>query len=252
MERGRGLGGAGAMMSEPVSVIINVFNEAPTIEAEIRDIHATIVSRLPGSQLIVAEDGSTDGTKEIIARLIGELGIVHSTSPQRKGYARALRDAMGLAACPWIFFSDTGGKNDFADFWKLYEARQGAALVIGGRLGRGDQLYRRLLSWGYGQLLRVYFGLPRLDADSGFRLYETSLAKALAGQEWINSQLIASELVLRIHAMGGEIRQLPVTYRRRQGASRGLPAKNIPAVVLGIVRNMPALKRACARLRSAR
>ena len=237
-------------MTEPVSVIINVFNEAPTIEAEIRAIHTTIIEPLPGSELIVAEDGSTDGTKQIIARLIEELGVIHSTSEERKGYARALRDAMGLARAPWIFFSDTGGKNDFADFWKLYEARDGAALVIGGRGGRDDQLYRRALSWGYGQVLRLYFGLPELDADSGFRLYETALARQLATQDWINSQLIASDLVLRIHAMGGDIRQVPVTYRQREGASRGLPAKKIPRVILGILANMPALKRACARLQA--
>ena len=236
-------------MSEPVSAIINVYNEAPTIEAEIRQIHELITSRLPGSELIVAEDGSTDGTKEIITLLTGELGIIHSTSIERKGYARALRDAMGLAKAPWIFFSDTGGKNDFNDFWKLYEAREGAALVIGAREGRTDPLYRRLLSWGCGLALRIYFGLPMMDADSGFRLYETKLAQRLAGQDWINSQLIASGLVLRIHAMGGNIRQIPVNYRQREGVSRGLPTKKIPRVIVTILRNMPALKRACRQLR---
>ena len=121
-------------MSEPVSAIINVYNEAPTIEAEIRQIHELITSRLPGSELIVAEDGSTDGTKEIITLLTGELGIIHSTSIERKGYARALRDAMGLAKAPWIFFSDTGGKNDFADFWK----RSAQVLVISPGIARNS------------------------------------------------------------------------------------------------------------------
>ncbi|MGD0168079.1 MAG: glycosyltransferase, partial [Gaiellaceae bacterium] len=46
-------------MKIPVSVIINVFNEAGSIEREIREIHAEIIQKLPGSELIVAEDGST-------------------------------------------------------------------------------------------------------------------------------------------------------------------------------------------------
>ena len=73
----------------PVSVIVNVFNEAETIEKELREIHREIVARLPGSELIVAEDGSSDGTKEILHRLKDELGIIHSTSEERKGYAQA-------------------------------------------------------------------------------------------------------------------------------------------------------------------
>ena len=100
-------------MKVPVSVIINVFNEAGTIEREIRGVRPKSCGKLPGSELIVAEDGSTDGTKEILARLKSELGIIHSTSAERKGYARAFRDAVALAKNPFVFFSDTGGKREF-------------------------------------------------------------------------------------------------------------------------------------------
>lgn len=53
-------------MNEPVSVIINVFNEIDTIESEIREIHETIILKIPGSELIIAEDGSYDGTHELM------------------------------------------------------------------------------------------------------------------------------------------------------------------------------------------
>ena len=235
-------------MSEPVSVIVNVFNEAATIEGEIRAIDAGIVAKLPGSEFIVAEDGSTDGTKEIISRLVDELGVIHLTSIQRKGYARALGDALTAARNPWIFFSDTGGKNDFADFWKLYEARHGAGLVLGYRDGRTDRLYRRLLSVAYNRVLRLYFGVRVRDADCGFRLYDAALAREVAAQTWINRDLIASELLIRLNAMGAVIREVPVVYRQRHGVSRGLPLKRIPAVVFRVLGNMAALKRECAGL----
>ena len=235
-------------MTEPVSVIVNVFNEAATIEGEVRTIHADIVARLPGSEFIVAEDGSTDGTREIIARLVKELGVIHLTSAERKGYARALRDALAAARNPWVFFSDTGGKNDFADFWKLYEARHGAGLVVGYRSGRTDRLYRRLLTAAYNRVLRLYFGMPVRDADCGFRLYDAALAREIAAQTWINRDLIASELVIRAHAMGAVIREVPVAYRQRHGASRGLPLKRIPVVVFRVLANMAALKHECTGL----
>ena len=85
---------------EPVSVILIVYNEAATIRQEIQDIQNVILSRLPGSELIIAEDGSNDGTKEIIAGYLHDPAVIHSTGGQRKGYAKALRDAMNIARNP--------------------------------------------------------------------------------------------------------------------------------------------------------
>ncbi len=228
----------------PVTVIVNVYNEAETIEREIREIHAEIVSKLPGSQLIVAEDGSTDGTKEILQRLIGELGIIHSTSQQRKGYAKAFRDAVALAGNPYVFFSDTGGKQDFRDFWKLYEHCHQHGVVSGIRSGRKDQRYRRLLTWAYNLLLRSYFHVNLRDADAGFRIYRAEVIRKIAREPWVNKELITSELALRAIYSGFTVKEVPVVYRQRAGVSRGLPPKKIPQVIFGVLRNFSRLKRA--------
>jgi glycosyltransferase involved in cell wall biosynthesis len=232
---------------DPVSVIINVYNEAETIEGEVRAIHSEIIRKLPGSELIVAEDGSTDGTKDILRRLEAELGIVHSTGPERKGYARAFRDAVALAQCPYVFFSDTGGKHDFRDFWKLYEHRRQYGLVIGVRAQRTDQLYRRLLTWAYNFLLRRCFRVELRDADAGFRIYRADAIRRIASQPWVNEDLIASELALRAVYSGFSVKEVAVTYFQRASRSRGLPPAKIPAVILRVVRNMARLKRALTR-----
>lgn len=228
---------------DPVSVVVNVYNEAETIEAEIREIQDKIVSRLPGSEFIVAEDGSTDGTKEIIVRLVGELGIKHSTGLERKGYTKALRDAFALAKNPYIFFSDTGNKHDSADFWKLYGYRQPDGLVVGVKTNRTDQLYRRLLTWSYNRLLSWYFGVKVKDSDSGFRLYGREVVRKVFNEPWVNKDLIASEIVLRIIYSGFYFKEVPVSYRQRQGESRGLPLKKIPRIVLQLLAKLPRLKR---------
>jgi glycosyltransferase involved in cell wall biosynthesis len=230
-------------MNIPVSVIISVFNEAGTIEREIREIHAEIIQKLPGSELIVAEDGSTDGTKEILARLKGELGIIHSTGAERKGYARAFRDAVALAKNPYVFFSDTGGKQDFADFWKLYPHCDRYGIVSGCRTGRRDRLYRRLMTWAYNFLLRLYFHVHFRDADAGFRIYQIAVIRKIAGETWVNRQLISSELALRAVYSGFEVKEVPVLYRQRAGASRGLPPGRIPKVIVGVLKNFSRLKK---------
>jgi glycosyltransferase involved in cell wall biosynthesis len=231
-------------MNEPVSVIINVFNEVDTIEKEVRVIHEKIISKISGSELIIAEDGSNDGTHEIIGKLAKELPfVIHSTSVERKGYTRAFRDAVNIAKNPWVFFSDTGGKNDFEDFYKLYVLREGSDLVIGTRHGRTDQLYRQVLTWGYNKLLQLYFGLNTTDADSGFRLYKTSLLKTVANQQWVFKNLISSEIVIRLHYINAVIKETPVTYRQRKGESRGLPLRKIPNVIIDSIKKIPELKR---------
>ncbi len=228
---------------EPVSVIINVYNEADTIEQEVREIHSEIVARLPGSELIVAEDGSTDGTKEILARLQAELGIIHSTSPERKGYARAFRDALALVRNPYVFFSDSGGKQDFREFWKLYEYRRQYGVVSGIRAGRSDQWYRRLMTWTYNFVLRKYFHVELRDADSGFRLYQTAVMRKIGNEPWINRYLVTSELALRAIYSGCQVKEVPVAYRQRRGTSRGLPPKKIPRVIVRVLCNFPRLRK---------
>jgi len=230
-------------MKTPVSVIINVFNEAGTIEQEIREIHAEVIQKLPGSELIVAEDGSTDGTKEILARLKSELGIIHSTGAERKGYAKAFRDAVALVKNPYVFFSDTGGKQDFADFWKLYPFCENFGIVSGYRTARRDQLYRRLMTWTYNFLLRVYFHVHFRDADAGFRIYQISVIRKIVNETWVNRHLISSELALRAVYSGFEVKEVPVLYRQRAGVSRGLPPGKIPKVIVSVLKNFSQLKK---------
>ncbi len=229
---------------DSVTVVISAYNEAATIEAEIRELHRTIVSRIPGSEFIVAEDGSTDGTKDIIHRLAGELGIIHSTSEKRKGYAQALRDAFNLARCQYIFFSDTGGKHDPEDFWKLYREREGHGLVVGVKTGRTDQWYRRLLTSGYNLVLSGFFRVRVHDADSGFRVYSRDAARKVFNEPWVNNALVASEITLRVIYSGFAVKEVAISYRQREGQSRGLPTGKIPGVIAGVLRNFPRLRRA--------
>jgi glycosyltransferase involved in cell wall biosynthesis len=228
---------------DPVSVIISAYNEAETIEREIRAYHDVVVSRIPGSELIVAEDGSTDGTKQIISRLINELNIIHSTAAVRKGYALALRDAVNLAKCPYIFLSDAGNKHNPEDFWRLFPFREEFGLVIGMKCNRTDQLYRQFLTWGYNKLISFYFGIKVRDADSGFRILKQDIARKVFNEEWVNKDLIASEITLRVIYSGVPVKEVTIFYNQREGESRGLPLKRIPSVIFRVLNNFSRLKR---------
>jgi glycosyltransferase involved in cell wall biosynthesis len=217
-----------------ISIVLAVYNEAETLEKEVRQIYETIISKIPSSEIIIAEDGSTDGSKEIIKELVEELGIIHSTSIKRKGYTRALRDAFKITKSPYIFFSDTGNKHNPKDFWKLYNYIDDFDLIIGVKSNRKDQNYRKALTWGYNKLLSIIFRKKISDADSGFRIYSKDLMDALLNKEWIFKELVASELYLRSSIEGYKIKEVPVCYNQRKGASKGLPISKIPKVIFKI------------------
>lgn len=228
---------------EPISLIMLVHNEADTIESVIKEYYEKVISKIPGSEFIVAEDGSTDNTKEILKKLASVLPLRLEMKDERKGYARAFRDALSLPKNNIIFLSDSGGKHDPADFWKLYEKIKNSDMVIGVKTNREDSLFRKLLTRGYNLIVNLYFGADFKDIDSGFRLIWKKAIREVLSVPWIFPELVSSEISLRIQKKGFKIDQVPVSYRARIGPSRGLPLKKIPSAVWQVLLKFSALKK---------
>ena len=229
----------------PISLIFMAYNEAKTIEKEIRLFKNEIIDKIPGSEFIVAEDGSTDGTTQIIKKLVAELGIRHLTSEERKGYRAALLDAVNAAQNDWIFFSDTGLKHDPKDFWSMYEKIPGNDMIVGRKSNRTDQVYRKLFTWGYNFIIRSYFNYNNIfDCDSGFRLFNSKVRKEVfqSGKLFFK-ELPSSEIVIRTVASGLNYTEVPVSYAQREGVSRGLPPTKLPSVIYNAVLNLVKLKK---------
>ena len=248
-ETGRGLpvptihASAAIPEADRVSLILLSYNEAQTIEREALGFLRSVVDRLPGSELIVAEDGSTDGTTEILRSLCASTqGLVHLHADRRKGYARSLIDAVSHASNPCIFYSDTGFKFCPDDFWKVYERRMEFDLVTGRRVGRTDQCYRRVLTYGYNLLLRLIFRGDTRDADSGFKLFNRRVVEQVFPRLGFKD-LVGSELVLRTIRAGLRYGEVAVDYQPRRDESRGLPLRKIPRTMASALSNLIALKR---------
>ena len=226
-----------------VAFILLVHNEVDTIDAELREIATTIVSELPSVDFIVAEDGSRDGTREKLVALQPELGFRLVGGGERKGYARAWKDALAAANAEWICICDGGLKHDPHDFWKLYEARNGADLVVGRKTNRKDPLYRQTLTKAFNLVLRLYFGIDVHDADSGLRIMHHSVFDRIVRPGLSFHGFVSTELVVRAVSLGMRYREVPIEYRRRAGgASRALPLKNIPRAVVQVLGDLRNLK----------
>jgi len=211
-----------------LNVILLAYNEADTIESEILSWRQEVISHFDDATLIVGEDGSTDGTHEILKRLHNLGLIIHDSSMHRRGYIKALQSVLRRSDGDWIFFSDTGNKFRANDFWKLFNERHGYHLVSAHRYPRHDQIHRRILTIIYSYVVRTMFPSHRLrDADSGFRLYSRPLLDYILSRQLIFGDFVTSEISIRATSAGYLHREIAVPYYPRNGESRGVPRKTI-------------------------
>ena len=224
-------------------MVLLAHNEATVIADEIRSFDERITRRLPDAELLIAEDGSRDGTRERIVAVSREVPLRLLGSPERLGYRRAVLNALASSSSEWICLVDSGLKHDPEDFWRLWNARDGYALVLGRRSNRQDQWYRRLLTFAFNGIVRRLFGVPLRDADTGFRLLHRSVAESVLASGLFFRNFSSTEIVLRALAAGFRCTEVPVSYRQRVGASRGMPLRGIPKAIVGAISDLRRLRR---------
>ncbi len=204
-------------------ILTLVHNEAEVIGTVIADFYDKILSRLPRSKLLVIEDGSTDGTKEVLAGLKEKYPFQLFMETGKQGYTPALRKAFELSRgrSRYIFFSDSDGQHDQDDFWKLHQKIGEADLVIGVKAHRKDSFFRNIIShWMNRMVIPPLFGVRLHDINCGFRLMRTEVLNSLLEESWFFPDCIFTELTLRAIRGGFRVAEVPVHhYQRRFGSS---------------------------------
>jgi glycosyltransferase involved in cell wall biosynthesis len=201
-----------------ISLVFPVYNESFIIEQTLRNYIAELGGRVGDFEVIVAEDGSTDDTKVVLERLAKELPIRVFMSDERKGYQQAVIDAMSHATKPWLFIVDSDYQFAAIDFWRLEPHRRKHDVILGMKAPRHDPLYRVFLSWGYNNLLRLFFKVPYRDMDTGFRLIRREIAGEIAPDVKFMS-FFTAEFVVRAHYHGCRILEVPVHHYARKAGS---------------------------------
>lgn len=203
-------------MTDPeLTILLTAHNEASNIERVIRQVHTEIASRVP-ARILVAEDGSSDGTKEILKRLQPELGLRLTLDPGRKGYSLAVADSLRLVDTKYVFFMDGDGQFRTCDFWKLYPYRSEADIVSGWRITRADVAYRRIMSNVFQLMARRGFGLPYMhDITGPFRLMTTESAQSVARRWKYMHDSFWTEFTILAHELGFTTVEVPVEHLHR-------------------------------------
>ena len=233
------------MKKFPVSVVLLAHNEADVIEEVVLDFLEKIVKKNPDSEIIIAEDGSVDGTKEILYRLATKHPLIKLVqSENRMGYVEAYKKAMTYPKNELILFCDASGKHEPNDYWDMIKLINNFDLIIGYKLKRADPLYRIFIGRVFNFLVNQYFGVNFFDIDCPFRIFKKSAFNNIANEKWFEKALINFEMTLRFIYRGYKVTQVPIKhYPRKNGASRGLPLNKLFFVIINVLKVFPKLKK---------
>jgi len=224
----RGIAKKQAGFRERISLVILVYNRADVIEKVVYEFYDQVISKLPGSEFIIAEDGSTDGTKEVLAKLKQRLPIRLVQGKERKGYIKAMKDSLRAPRNSIVFRSDADGEHIPSDFWKLIEKIDGNDIVVGYKVRR-KPFYRLLISRVNNFLIGLLFGVWLKDANCGFVVARKEVIDSLVDEVGTLRWAINAEMVIRAHEKGYRIAQVPVQHRF--APSEVFPLSKMPGII---------------------
>ena len=166
-----------------LSVIIPVYNERATIKEIVRRVQAVPVSK----EIILVNDGSNDGTKEILNQLehenTGDLKVLHHEFNQGKG--AAVTTGLLVAEGDISLIQDADLEYDPAEYpllLKPFETQSDIQVVYGSRILRKNSRSAFTFYWGgrfLSWLTNLLFGAHITDEPTGYKLFRTRLLKEL-------------------------------------------------------------------------
>ena len=138
--------------------------------------------KIPGLHhvFIICEDGSTDGTMELIVELERRYPIVKNSVPWRRGYGQAVRDGIGLSETEYVLCIDSDGQIGPDQMNKVWGRRSEDHFIIGWRYPRRDPSVRLIYSKLFKLFHRLLFPNRLRDPSCPFVLGHTKLFKRVA------------------------------------------------------------------------
>lgn len=139
-----------------LDIIFPVYNEKDIIGKVLEEWKRNLGDKLSYS-FIVCEDGSTDGTKQILKNLQKKFPIILNQKTYRRGYGQAVLDGMRSSQAEYILCVDSDGQCDPSDIFNFWQNRKKANVIIGWRKNRSDSTHRKLFSFLFGCVFRILF-----------------------------------------------------------------------------------------------
>ena len=202
-----------------VSVVIPAFNEVNAIGPQIENVRQVMEASGWPFEIIVVDDGSSDGTSEAVRKQAVRL----VQFPYNRGYGQALKAGIATAQNEWIVITDADGTYPSEAIPGMLERAGEYDMVVGARTsGVNIPAMRRPAKWFLGKLAGFLAEQPIPDLNSGLRVMRKSLVQKF--EHLLPSGFsFTTTITLALLCNNFRIYYQPIDYLRRVGSSKIRP-----------------------------
>jgi glycosyltransferase involved in cell wall biosynthesis len=213
-------------MKNPIelSIIIPAFNEERRLPQTLDRVRAFLKSRPGSNEVIVVDDGSTDGTAQLVDKMSAtwpELRLLKNPGNRGKGYS--VRHGMLDAAGEIVLFTDADLSAPIEEAGKLFTALKTNDAAIGSRnvdrslIEVHQPKSREAAGIMFNWAVRLVLGLPYGDTQCGFKAFTRSKAQILFEQQRIERFGFDPELLFLAKRHGLTVAEVPVRWAHDEG-----------------------------------
>jgi glycosyltransferase involved in cell wall biosynthesis len=218
-----------------VSIIIPAYNEEESIGETLDQVKGAMDQSGFAHEIIVVDDGSTDGT----ARIARERGVKLLQHPSNLGYGASLKAGIRRARYAVIAITDADGSYPSWKIPALLESIDEYDMVVGARVGErvSIPLMRRPAKWLLTRLANYLVGKEIPDLNSGLRVFKKEIALAFF-RILPSGFSFTATITLALLANDYLVKFVPIDYYPRGGRSKIRPVQDTLNFISLIVRTV--------------
>jgi dolichyl-phosphate beta-glucosyltransferase len=220
-------------MTNPLSIVIPAYNESRRLKKTLPQILEYLNKNLPGAELIVVDDGSTDDTSKMAHEMMSDSGRVRcSVISYRKnlGKGRAVRLGLLASRSDIALFSDADLSTPITETSKLTDPIEGGEcdIAFGSRaldrslIGVHQSWRREQGGRVFNLAVRLATGLPFWDTQCGFKAFRMSVCRPLIEAATVDRFGFDVELLYVGYSAGLMLKEIPVRWDHNEGSKVNL------------------------------
>jgi glycosyltransferase involved in cell wall biosynthesis len=206
--------------SVEISVVFPAYNEAGSLEPAVDKVSQDLNEFSRSYEIIIAEDGSTDGTDKLAAALAEKHPFVkHIHGKKRLGRGTALKNAFKLSRGEILVYMDLDLATDLKHLKTLVEAveSEGYDFATGSRMLQESKVKRsgkrNIASKTYNFMVRTVLGSKVKDHQCGFKAFRREQLMQLLDEVDANHWFWDTEVLVRAYRRGYKIKEIPVSWK---------------------------------------
>ncbi len=227
------------LLSEGITVIVPVFNEAEGLPQFLQNVDAFASSCSFPYEILFIDDGSTDESVSILEQTRYTL-LTHDVN---RGYGAAVKTGIEQAGNEAIVIIDADGTYNTNDIEKILRKLNQYDMVVGARTGNNVHipLFRRPVKWAIRHFASWMAGHSIPDLNSGLRAFRRSEVMKLI-RLLPDGFSLTTTITVAMHTAGQRVHYEPIDYAKRTGLSKFRPFSDTWNLLMLILRTVVLIR----------